>query len=66
MAWREVSPDPAPAPTSKEIVQAMIRPRTMSDMWAEYVGELRDRDDGELPADYEEFNLNKPNTMEMK
>jgi hypothetical protein len=65
MAWREVSPDPVARPTPKEIITAMIKPRTMSDLWAAYVEELRDRDDGELPEHFDDFNLSN-NTMEMK
>jgi hypothetical protein len=66
MAWREISPDPVAPPTPKEIIKNMCKPRTMSDMWAEYVNELRERDDGELPEGYEEFNLSNKPTLKME
>jgi hypothetical protein len=66
MAWREISSDTVAAPTPKEIIQSMIKPRTYNDLWRQYADELRERDDAELPEDFEDFNLNKPNTMEMK
>ena len=64
MAWREVSPDPVAAPTPKEIVKAMCKPRTISEWWTEYVNDRRERDE-ELPEDFEDFNLNNKK-MEMK
>jgi hypothetical protein len=65
MAWREVAADPVAEPTPKEIIKAMIKPRTITDMWREHVDDRRDRDE-ELPEDYELFNLsdNKLITME--
>lgn len=63
MAWREVSPDPVAALSPKEIIKAMIKPRTMSDMWKEYADERRERDE-ELPEGFEEFDLS--NMVEMK
>jgi hypothetical protein len=66
MAWREVRADPVAAPTPKEIVKAMIKPRTMNSMWAEYCNELRERD-AELPEDFEDFALSsKPKKIEME
>jgi hypothetical protein len=59
MAWREVSPDPVEPPTPKEIIKAMIKPRTMADIWKEYATEQRERDE-ELPDDFEEFALSVP------
>src|SRR5262245_15242619 len=62
MGWREVAPDPVPEPTPREIVQKMIsNPRTYNTMWSEYVDELRERDDAELPEHFEDFNLNRNN-----
>jgi hypothetical protein len=67
MAWREITPDTVTEPTPREIVKAMIsKKRTMSDAWAEYVQELRDRDDADLPEDFELFNLSKPKNLEME
>ena len=37
----------------------------MADMWKEYADERRERDD-ELPEDFEEFNLEQHNKLEMK
>jgi hypothetical protein len=65
MAWREVSPDPVAAPTPKEIIREMCKPRTIGDMWREYADDQLEHDK-ELPEDFEDFNLNKPNTIEMK
>lgn len=43
------------------------KPRTMSAMWAEFVDELRERDDGaELPEGFEDFNPNQKPNLEMK
>jgi hypothetical protein len=66
LAWREISPDPVAEPTTKEIIRDMCKPRTYADMWKQYADELRERDDAELPENFEEFNLNKPSTMETK
>jgi hypothetical protein len=54
-------------PTTKEIIRDMCKPRTYADMWRQYADELRERDDGQLPEDYEHFNLsdNKP-TLSME
>jgi hypothetical protein len=65
MAWREIQPDPVAAPSPKEIIREMIKPRTYADMWGQYADELRDRDDGELPEHFDDFNLSN-NAMEMK
>jgi hypothetical protein len=66
MAWREVSPDPVAEPTPKQIIKAMIKPRTMADMWREFADEQRARDDGELPENFEYFNLNQKPDLEIK
>jgi hypothetical protein len=69
MAWRDVSDEVVGEPTPKEIVKKMIDKqsrRTMADMWSEYVNELRERDDAELPEDYEEFALSKKSTLDME
>jgi hypothetical protein len=66
MAWREVSADPVAPATPREIVKAMIsQPRTYDTLWREFV-EARRRDDEELPADFEEFNLNNLKKLEME
>jgi hypothetical protein len=67
MAWREVSPDPVAEPTPREIIRAMIKPRTYDAMWGEFVDELRERDAGaELPEDFEDFNLSAKPNLEME
>jgi hypothetical protein len=64
LAWREVSADPVKEPTTKEIIRDMCKPKTMADAWKEYASELRERDDAELPDEFEEFAPS--NTVEMK
>jgi hypothetical protein len=48
-------------PTTKEIIRDMCKPKTLAGAWKEYADELRERDDGELPEDYEHFNLSNKN-----
>jgi hypothetical protein len=54
--------------TTKEIIREMVKPRTYNEMWKEYASELRERDDAELPEEFDEFapSGNNTNTMEMK
>jgi hypothetical protein len=67
MAWREVQSEAIAAPTTKEIIQSMIKPRTYNEIWQQYANELRERDDAELPSEFDDFALsNNTNTMEMK
>jgi hypothetical protein len=67
MAWREVSAEAVAEPTPREIVQKMIsQPRTYDAMWGEFVDELRERDDAELPEDFETFNLSAKPNLEME
>jgi phage terminase large subunit len=52
MSWREPMAEEAAPPTPKEIIRDMCKPRTFDDMWSEYVNELRDRGEEELPEDF--------------
>jgi phage terminase large subunit len=60
MAYREVSADPVKEPTTKEIIRDMCKPKTMADAWKEYATGLRERDDAELPEEFDDFALSKP------
>jgi hypothetical protein len=62
-AWREVSPDPVAPLTPKEIIREMIKPRTYN--WQQYAEDMRERDDGELPERFEDFNLTNKPTLRM-
>jgi hypothetical protein len=44
MAWREVTPG-AVVPTTKEIIEQMIKPRSIDSLVREYFGELRENGD---------------------
>ena len=66
MAWREIAPDPVAAPTPKEIIKEMIKPRSYADMWRQYADELRARDDVELDEDADVFNLSATKTINMR
>jgi hypothetical protein len=65
MASHEVATEVIAPPTPKEIVKAMIKPRTYAELWRQYADELRERDDAELPEAFDDFNQSN-NTMEMK
>jgi hypothetical protein len=64
MASHEIPTETVAPPTTKEIIRDMCKPRTYADMWKQYADELRERDDAELPEEFNEFNPS--NTMEMK
>jgi hypothetical protein len=65
MASHEVPTETVAPPTPKEIIKAMIKPRTFNDLWQQYANELRERDNAELPEAFDDFNQSS-NTMEMK
>jgi hypothetical protein len=64
MASHEVPTETVAAPTPKEIIREMIKPRTYNELWQQYANDLRERDDAELPEAFDDFN--QSNTMELK
>jgi hypothetical protein len=66
MSWREPMKDEDELSPLERLRQEMKRPRTYADVWKEYTGELRDRDDAELDEYADEFNLSATKTIDMK
>lgn len=44
----------------------MTKPRTYAEMWKQYADELRERDDGEYPEEFDDFAISNNSNLEMK
>jgi hypothetical protein len=65
MVSHEIPTETVAAPTPKQIISDMCKPRTYNELWQQYANELRECDDAELPEAFDDFNQSN-NTMEMK